>query len=82
MKQLYDIGIIFEASSDFEATKVAFKEFAVEQLKNREIDEDINVVLDDIYDTALTICTRGKTGKARVADLEQGIRKSKRFHFL
>ena len=81
MKQLYDIGLIFEASSDFGATKTAFKEFAKEQLKDREIDEDIGLVLDDIYDTALTICTRGKSGKARFADLEKGIRKVNAFIF-
>ena len=81
MKQLYDIGSIFEASSNFEATKTAFKEFAKEQLKYREIDEDISLVLDDIYDTALTICTRGKSGKARFTELEQGIRRVNAFIF-
>ena len=81
MKQLYDIGSVFEASSDFEATKTAFKEFAAEQLKYREIDEDISLVLDDIYDTALTICTRGKSGKAKFAELEEGIRKVNSFIF-
>ncbi len=81
MKQLYDIGSVFEASSDFEATKGAFKEFALEQLKDREIEEDINLVIDDIYDTAQTICTRGKSGKARFEDLKQGIRKVNAFIF-
>ena len=81
MKQLYDIGSIFEDSSDFGAIKTAFKEFAKEQLKDRELDEDIGLVLDDIYDTALTICTRGKSGKARFAELEKGIRKVNAFIF-
>lgn len=81
MKQLYDIGSVFEASSDFEATKKAFAEFAEEQLKDREKDDDVSLVLDDIYDTALTICTRGKSGKARFDELEQGIRKVNAFIF-
>ena len=81
MKQLYDIGSIFEDSTDFGATKTAFIEFAKEQLKDREFDEDIGLVLDDIYDTALTICTRGKSGKARFAELEKGIRKVNAFIF-
>ena len=81
MKQLYDIGSIFEDSSDFGATKTAFIEFAKKQLKDREIDEDINLVLDDIYNTALTICTRCRSGKARFAELEQGIRKVNAFIF-
>jgi hypothetical protein len=81
IKQLYDIGSIFDASTDFEATKKAFKRFAIEQLRDREINEDMNLVLDDIYDTALTICTRGKSGKARFAELEEGILKVNSFIF-
>lgn len=81
IKQLYDIGSIFEVCSNFKSTKEAFKEFALEQLKDREIDEDLSLVIDDIYDTALTICTRGKSGNAKYAELEEGIRKVNSFIF-
>lgn len=81
IKQLYDIGSIFDACSNFRSIKEAFKEFALEQLKDREIDGDIFLVTDDIYDTALTICTRGKSGKAKFAELREGIRKVNSFIF-
>ena len=81
IKHLYDIGSIFDACSNFKSTKEAFKEFALEQLKDREIDEDIFLVTDDIYDTALTICTRGKSGKAKFAELREGIRKVNSYIF-
>jgi len=81
IKQLFDIGSIFDACSNFKSTKEAFKEFALEQLKDREIDEDIFLVTDDIYDTALTICTRGKSGKAKFAELGEGIRKVNSYIF-
>ncbi len=81
IKQLYDIGSVFDACSNFRSIKQAFHEFALEQLKDREMDEDINHVTDDIYDTALTICTRGKSGNAKFAELEEGIRKVNSFIF-
>lgn len=81
IKQLYDIGSLFEVCSDLGAIKKAFAEFAREQLKDREIDKDISVVINDIYDASLTICTRGKSGNANFAALEDGIQKVNSYIF-
>lgn len=81
MKQLYDVGSLFTKCSDVEAIKKSFRDFATDQLKDRNLGEDVNFVADDIYDTALTICTRGKSGKAKFGELEQGIRKVNAFIF-
>ncbi len=81
MKQLYDIGSLFDHCSDVKAIKEAFSDFAIHQLKIRELGDDKSIVLDDIYDSALTICTRGKDGGANFDKLQQGIRQVNPFIF-
>jgi len=81
IKQLYDIGTIFNHCSNVPAISKVFSGFAKQQLKDRDLLGDINLVLDDIYDTALTICSRGKDGKTNFKILQQGIRQVNPFIF-
>ncbi len=44
------------------------------QLKKRKLANDTGAVLDDIYQTAYTICTKGQAGNADYGVLLQGIK--------
>jgi predicted nucleotidyltransferase component of viral defense system len=82
IKQLYDIGNLAANVSDIETIKSTFKAFAATELSYREPDhlteED---VIEDIYQTALCIVTRGADGKGNFDELQKGIQRISRFVF-
>jgi hypothetical protein len=81
MKQLYDIGSLLDAAEDVAIVAKTFRIFANTEIGYRECDTDANGVLDDIYDTALHICSRGTDGKGDFKALSQGILSVKNFIF-
>jgi len=81
VKQLYDIGNIFEQVKEPTVTAITFHSFAKTEMGYRKIDGDTKMVLHDILDTSLTISTRGKLGKGNLDALMQGISQLKQFIF-
>jgi len=81
IKQLYDIGNIFDRVENLEIVAITFKQFAKTELSYRQIEENPQLVLDDIFQTALTLSTRGKEGQANFKALQQGISQIKAFIF-
>lgn len=81
IKQLYDIGNIFERMDDIASIKKVFANFAKVELKYRNQTEDINLVIDDIINTSLAICTRGQAGDANFEVLQLGIKQVGAFIF-
>lgn len=82
VKQLYDIGSLFEYVSDIETVKNTFSRFAIAELSYREMDNlTENDVLDDIYQTSLCIVLRGKEGRGNYDQLQKGIQRISRFIF-
>ncbi len=81
IKQLYDIGTIFDKVDDLSAIKQTFKKFALTELQYRNLGNDINIVLDDIYETSLSISTKGKEGKAQFDILQKGLKQLVAFIF-
>lgn len=81
IKQLYDVGHLYELSDHPETIAATFERFALTELGYRELGQDINIVLDDIYNTALHICTRGKDGKGEFEALQLGLRQIKSYIF-
>lgn len=76
IKQLYDIGTLFDVAEDFNSVKVTFQKFAATELAYRNLDEsNLNVVLEDIYQTSLSISTRGMDGDANFDLLQDGIKR-------
>ena len=55
IKQLYDVGNIFDNIEDLRIVAGTFKKFALTELSYRELEENPQLVLDDIFQTALTI---------------------------
>ncbi|WP_066435460.1 nucleotidyl transferase AbiEii/AbiGii toxin family protein [Chryseobacterium sp. CCH4-E10] len=81
MKQLFDIGSLLEPVTDVSIIGRTFDIFAKTEIGYRNCQTDENGVLDDIYDTALHICSRGEKGKGDFKALSAGITQVKRFIF-
>jgi hypothetical protein len=74
IKQLYDIGHLFDLADNLEIIAATFEKFALTELGYRELGKDWSIVLDDIYNTALLISTRGQDGKGDIEALQLGLR--------
>jgi len=82
IKQLYDIGNLADKVSDIEIIKSTFLAFANTELSYRDLNNLTGQdVLDDIYQTALCIVTRGADGKGNFIELQKGIQRISRFVF-
>lgn len=82
IKQLYDIGNLFDTVSDLDTIKTTFYRFAKTEIAYRN-SEGMNEydVLEDIYQTALCIVSRGTDGKGNFEELQNGIRRISSFIF-
>jgi len=81
IKQLYDIGSLLDAAEDLSIISKTFHVFAQTEIGYRECKIDAVGVLDDIFDTSLHICSRGKEGSGDYQALSKGINAVKRFIF-
>jgi len=82
IKQLYDIGNLFDVATNIETIKTTFYRFAKTEIDYRN-SEGINEndVLQDIYETSLCIATRGADGKGNFEELLNGVLRMKGFIF-
>lgn len=81
LKQLYDIGNLFDIAEDRQLIKATFESFATIELQYRECEDGVDGVLEDIYQTALCIVSRGVEGKGDFRELQTGIQRVSRFIF-
>jgi hypothetical protein len=82
IKQLYDIGNLFDHVDDLGILKKTFREIALTEISYRpEKQLDIDDVLEDIYQTALCLATRGAVGNGDFNALQEGIRRITDFIF-
>lgn len=87
IKQLYDIGTLFDLTDDLAVVKATFQAFAKAELSYRgNPGLTPESVLEDIYQTSLSIVTRSKDGEADFDELQSGIQRiasfiySEKFH--
>ncbi|MBL7760563.1 MAG: nucleotidyl transferase AbiEii/AbiGii toxin family protein [Sediminibacterium sp.] len=82
IKQLYDIGTIFDVAEDFDTVKATFNRIAATEIVYRELKEGKPAdVLDDIYQTSLCLCLRGAVDNENFDQLQKGIQRVERFIF-
>jgi len=82
MKQLYDVGNLFDIAEDGALVKKTFENFAATELEYRNQSKlTIGDVLDDIYQTSLCLVSRGADGKGDFDHLQTGIQRVSRFIF-
>ncbi|MEA4903993.1 MAG: nucleotidyl transferase AbiEii/AbiGii toxin family protein [Petrimonas sp.] len=82
IKQLYDIGSLFDRSTNIETIKGTFRRFVKTELAYRQADNQTETdVLEDIFNTALCIVSRGDLGKGNFDELQLGIKRITGFIF-
>ena len=81
IKQMYDIGCLFDHADDAETVSEVFSSFAGAELLFRGSKSNIEDVLNDIIETSVSICLRQNTGKADFNILSKGIVQVKPFIF-
>jgi hypothetical protein len=82
IKQLYDIGNLFDNVSDIEIIKATFIRFSLIELAYKEkLTLSIKEVIEDVFQTSLTIVSRGADGNGDFGQLQQGIQRVSRFIF-
>jgi len=81
LKQLYDVGNLIVIAEDGDLVKTTFESFATIELKYRDCEDKVDGVLEDIYQTALCIVSRGAEGNGDFTALQTGIQRMSRFIF-
>lgn len=81
IKQLYDVGQLFDRMQDIGTVSQSFKAIADVELGYRNLGHDLSQIYDDIRQTALNISTRGFVDKDKFALLQKGIINIKPFMY-
>jgi len=82
IKQLYDIGNLFDKVIDLDIIKKTFFQFAKTELSYRNINEcNEQDVIEDIYQTSLCIASRGLDGDGDFEELQLGIQRIRAYIF-
>lgn len=76
IKQLYDIAQLADIVTDIEIIKKTFSAFAKTELTYRNCTDKTEIdVLNDIYQSALCIVSRGTDGNGNFEELQKGIQR-------
>jgi predicted nucleotidyltransferase component of viral defense system len=82
IKQLYDIGNLFDRVENLSIIKKTFSKFAETELQYRKTKNcNVHDVIEDIYQTALTIASRGMDGKGDFEQLQLGVQRIRAYIF-
>ncbi|MBO4371463.1 MAG: nucleotidyl transferase AbiEii/AbiGii toxin family protein [Bacteroidales bacterium] len=81
IKQLYDVGRIFDEITTLEITLRSFPKIAEVEMSYRKLTDNPVVIYDDIIQTSLCIATYGAEGKGNFDMLKNGISRIKNFMY-
>lgn len=81
IKQLYDIGYLFDSAEDLSVVTKTFNEYVIVESGYKGTKTTSKDVTDDIFQTSLLIGTRGQDGKGDFPALMAGISQIKQFIF-
>ncbi len=81
IKQLYDIGNLFDVDNDLAIVKETFNRLAIIEANYRKMDITTEDVLNDTYQTCLCLVLRGADGFGNFEELITGINRVKRYIF-
>lgn len=81
-KQLYDIGRLFDAMTDLSVVTDAYNKISRVELSYRRMEENPSISLQDTWNTALCLSTRGKAGIGDFTALQSGISRLRSFMYL
>ena len=75
MKQVYDIGRLFDVVDDLSITMQSFNRISLVELGYRNLGSNRQIIYDDIRQTALLLATRGMYGSGNFDVLQDGIKR-------
>ena len=76
VKQLYDIASLIDITNDLTVTSKTFRKMAAVELAYRNLNpDDIQQVLDDIFQTSLCVCLQGQVDNEHFNLLQDGIKR-------
>lgn len=81
IKQLYDIGCLFDISSNMTVIRGTFEQIARTEIAYRSGTMTSHDVLEDIFQTSLCLSSRGAIGSGDFEELQNGIKRVKGFIF-
>ncbi|MBR5982200.1 MAG: nucleotidyl transferase AbiEii/AbiGii toxin family protein [Bacteroidales bacterium] len=81
IKQLYDIGCLFDISSNMAVIRSTFERIAQAEISYRDEAMNYSDVLEDIFQTSLCLSSRGAIGRGNFEELQSGIKRVKSFIF-
>ena len=81
IKQLYDIGNLFNSVHDLTIVRKTFNRLAIIEANYRKMDITANDVLNDTYQTCLCLALRGTDGVGNFEELVAGINRVKKYMF-
>ena len=80
VKQLYDIASLFDITNDLSITSDTFRKFATVELSYRNLNpNDIQQVLNDIFQTSVCVCLKGQVDNENFRLLQDGIKRIQSF---
>lgn len=82
IKQLYDVGRLFDAATDLDCIKTAYHRIVPVEMSYRSLPIDAVLALDDTIATAKCLAARGKAGNGNFEALQNGINRLKSFMYL
>ena len=86
IKQLYDLGYLFDHITDLGIIRKTFDSIAQTELKYRNLDKSPHDVLEDTYQASLCLASHGQLGKGNFEELLSGVKRiqpyifSERYH--
>ena len=82
IKQLYDIGRLFDNVTDFSIVAKAYDKISRVELSYRRKEKNPLLALQDTRETALCLSTRGTAGTGNFAALQNGVSRLRSFMYL
>lgn len=73
IKQLFDIGCLFDAVDDFSDTLAAFRKVSAIELGYRNMAGQIDRYFEDVRQSAMCLSTRGQIGEGRFDEFRDGL---------
>ena len=81
VKQIFDIGRLFDNVQDFSPAFESFRRVSVLELSYRGLEGKIDNYYEDVRQTAMCISTRGYAGQGLFPEIIQGLSRIKSFMF-
>lgn len=81
IKQLFDLGVLFDNLADLDEVRKSFVQNCMFELGYRKLDLSEVDVLNDCFDTAITLAYRGAYKREQFSYLMTGIKAFKAFSF-